>query len=212
MRGEVIAAHPELDELRDEYSDLLERRNDEVSRLLTERLEALNTEIAELTTTPINELNEQIDEIEEEVEEIDAEIKEQVKERLERLNNQIEEINETAGPLYAAARELAQTGLASINSDLEQIDNDYAARIADVARRFKGAQETVATELKESGQSVIDAFAWPKPVAAIADDEPLFDSKRPYLEQIEHYSRHSGKLTERKQFKLTRPRKKRLTT
>jgi hypothetical protein len=201
MRGEVIAAHPELDELRDEHSNLIERRNEAIEELLTERLEELNREITELTAEPINELNEQIDEIKGEVEEIDSEIKEQVEARVDRLNEQIVEINEAAGPLYAAARELAQTGAASINRELEQIEDSHAARIAEVSRRFQEAQQAVATELKESGQSVIDAFEWPKPVAAVPDDEPLFDSKRPYLEQIEHYAKHSGKLTERKRFK-----------
>jgi predicted nucleic acid-binding Zn-ribbon protein len=205
MRDEVIGAHPELDELRAKHRDLGESRNDQVDELLAERLSALNTEISGLIEAPIRQLNEEITEIREEVGEIEEEIKEQVKDRLDKLNKRIDDINEAAGPLYTEARELAQAKLAEINSTIAEIDRDYAVRITEAARRFQEAQEVVEAELNTSGQKVIDAFELPKPVAAVADDEPLFDSKRDYIEQIEHYAKHSGKLTVRK--RLGRPRK-----
>jgi hypothetical protein len=207
MRDEVIESHPELDELRDKHSNLVERRNDDIDELLTDRLDGLNTQISDLIEDPIDELNEEIYAINEEVSEIDREIKEQVKDRLEKLNKRIDDINEAAGPLYTAARELAQSKIAEINSKIAEIERDYAARIAEVARQFKESQEVVEAELHHAGQEVIEAFEWPKPFAAVADDEPLFDSKRDYLDQIAYYAKHSGKLTERKRYKLTKPRR-----
>jgi hypothetical protein len=39
-----------------------------------------------------------------------------------------------------------------------------------------------------------DTLQWPEPAEGDEYDNPLFDSQRPYLEQIDRYKRHQGKL------------------
>jgi len=51
----------------------------------------------------------------------------------------------------------------------------------------------------------IDSYEWPEPQDGDEDDDPMFDSTRSYLDQIDRYKRHQGKSSERKprkQFKL----------
>jgi hypothetical protein len=42
----------------------------------------------------------------------------------------------------------------------------------------------------------VDDFDWPEPDEGDEDDDPLFDSTREYLDQIDRYKAHQGKATE----------------
>ena len=44
----------------------------------------------------------------------------------------------------------------------------------------------------------VDSFEWPEPDDGDEDDDPLFDSTRDYVEQIDRYKEHQGKTIERK--------------
>jgi hypothetical protein len=44
----------------------------------------------------------------------------------------------------------------------------------------------------------LDEVEWPEPEAGDEDDDPLFDSTRGYVEQIDRYKQHQGKPTERR--------------
>jgi predicted nucleic acid-binding Zn ribbon protein len=42
----------------------------------------------------------------------------------------------------------------------------------------------------------VDAYDWPEPDDGDEDDDPLFDSTREYVEQVDRYKEHQGKPTE----------------
>jgi hypothetical protein len=44
----------------------------------------------------------------------------------------------------------------------------------------------------------VDGFEWPEPDDGDEDDDPLFDSTRDYVEQVDRYKEHQGKTTGRK--------------
>ena len=43
---------------------------------------------------------------------------------------------------------------------------------------------------------ILDEYDWPTPANGNEDADPLFDSTRDYLEQIDRYKEHQGKPTE----------------
>jgi hypothetical protein len=46
----------------------------------------------------------------------------------------------------------------------------------------------------------LDEIEWPEPDEGDEDLDPLFDSTRDYVEQIDHYKEHQGKPTERRAY------------
>ena len=48
------------------------------------------------------------------------------------------------------------------------------------------------------------SYDWPEPVAGAEDPDPLFDSRRGYVEQVDRYKRHQDKPIERKFKTMTR--------
>ena len=53
----------------------------------------------------------------------------------------------------------------------------------------------IARDLRDAAPDV-DNYDWPdEPADADEDDDPLFDSTRDYIEQIDRYKRHQGRLT-----------------
>jgi hypothetical protein len=44
----------------------------------------------------------------------------------------------------------------------------------------------------------LDAIDWPEPRDCREDNDPMFDSTRSYVEQVDRYKRHQGKPTTRR--------------
>jgi hypothetical protein len=98
-----------------------------------------------------------------------------------------------------------QEALVAIRAEVEE---RYGARIADAIAAINA---TVA-QFYDHAEAVIDAIAddleerkpdpeevdWPEIEDADENDDPLFDSRRSYIDQIDRYKRHQGKPTERR--------------
>jgi DNA invertase Pin-like site-specific DNA recombinase len=54
----------------------------------------------------------------------------------------------------------------------------------------------------------IDQVVWPEPCDGDEDPDPLFDSRRTYVEQIDKYKAHQGKPIARREYTRTKPHKK----
>jgi hypothetical protein len=72
-------------------------------------------------------------------------------------------------------------------------------RIADREKVFQEKArpllEAMTAELSEEAPGA-DDFDWPVPAEGQGHPDPLFDSKRPYVEQVERYHHHQGKTIE----------------
>jgi hypothetical protein len=103
-----------------------------------------------------------------------------------------------------------------------QVERDLAQASATVRRRHAGDIAALAAEhkrltalLKASERKTapimrrieraladaapdLDDYAWPEPRQGNEDPDPLFDSRRDYIEQINRYKAHQGKPTERR--------------
>ena len=120
---------------------------------------------------------------------------------------------------------------AQARSDLSEIEAGVRAEHADAIAEVEAERARVAVEIDvlreqeaalkaaytKSARPVLDKieealadaapdaddYDWPSPRDGDEDGDPLFDSTRPYLAQIDQYKRHQGKPTRRR----PRPRK-----
>jgi len=83
------------------------------------------------------------------------------------------------------------------NPGLERLAKRYAKSVRKIADRFNTLQETLAQELEEEAPDPGEVN-WPEPEEGDEDPDPLFDSTRGYLEQIDRYKEHQDKSTVRR--------------
>jgi len=104
-----------------------------------------------------------------------------------------DEISETAREIDADLHVTNIDAAASVEADLQELDRDCAA----LEERTKALYQGVITNLYEADDADVDNVEWPEPKDGDEDPDPLYDSKRTYVEQIDRYKRHQGKLTTR---------------
>ena len=108
-------------------------------------------------------------------------------------------ISETAREIDADLRVTSMDAAASVGADLRELDRAYAA----LEERTKQIYQGIITNLHEADD--IGEIEWPVPSCGDEDADPLYDSKRTYIEQIDRYKQHQGKLTTRKPGKRGAP-------
>lgn len=90
--------------------------------------------------------------------------------------------------------------LASLKDDLDELTEQLESinqQIAEWRSRADPLYQQIADEL-EAKVAELDQIDPPEPAEADEHPEPLFDSRRTYLEQIARYKAHQGRPTERK--------------
>jgi hypothetical protein len=85
-----------------------------------------------------------------------------------------------------------------INAELDAVRERHGAQFGAVAARFNQLQDTIATDLRSEAPD-LDETEWPEPAEGDEDDDPLFDSTRDYVEQIDRYKEHQDRPTCRKE-------------
>jgi hypothetical protein len=131
------------------------------------------------------------DTLEQRIDEAYAEIVEETT----RINTQVLDDNR---PEIDALR-TEQTGLATqLAERLAAIKAEFSARFQDLDNRTKTRWQTVASRLDELSPD-LGKVAWPEPLDCAEDPDPMFDSTRGYVEQMDRYKEHQGKPTTRKQ-------------
>jgi hypothetical protein len=98
---------------------------------------------------------------------------------------------EALGAIRAEYDRLAE----ELNAEIAALRERYGARFAEIAERFNAHQNTIAEALRDAAPDV-DQIDWPEPREGDEDDDPLFDSTRDYVEQIDRYKEHQDKPTE----------------
>ena len=92
---------------------------------------------------------------------------------------------------FAAIESDYGTLCGEVNPHLGAIADRFAARFADIAERHNALQQTIAAELEEEAPDPSDED-WPEPDDGDEDADPLFDSTREYVEQIDRFKKHQG--------------------
>ncbi|HEY6258219.1 MAG TPA: hypothetical protein VIY51_20750 [Xanthobacteraceae bacterium] len=95
--------------------------------------------------------------------------------------------------------EAAQEFEESIDEINEAVHEHHAQDIAELQAEFDGLTKrarklwrTVKRDLEKHAPD-LDAVEWPEPGAGYEDENPLFDSGRDYVEQIDRYKKHQEK-------------------
>ena len=83
-----------------------------------------------------------------------------------------------------------------VNPEFKKIADSYGESFREIVNRFNDLQQTIAAELEEEAPDPADAD-WPEPADGDEDGDPLFDSTRDYVEQIDRFKQHQGKPTDR---------------
>jgi hypothetical protein len=110
--------------------------------------------------------------------------------------------NNLGGRIDDTASE-AQDDLDNINTEvLERHADEIAAlkvehkkvvaAIAAFKKKATAVQNKIERDLEDEAPDA-DDYSWPEPDDGDEDDDPLFDSTRDYVEQIDRYKRHQGK-------------------
>jgi hypothetical protein len=103
--------------------------------------------------------------------------------------------------VVAAKRELLRISK-RCNAKIETAIKGSRTGYAKAATRFNRVQKKIADELQAAAPD-LDLVEWPAPVEGDEDTDPLFDSSRNYIEQVDRYKVHQHKLTKRKKWERT---------
>jgi hypothetical protein len=113
--------------------------------------------------------------------------------------------NEVAGEIVAITRQIhgrhadaiaaLEAEQATISAEVERMRERVAAMESEFDERARPILAAIAQELRDAAPDA-DDYEWPEPEDADEDDDPLFDSTRDYVEQVERYREHQGKEAE----------------
>jgi hypothetical protein len=104
------------------------------------------------------------------------------------INAELERLNRRA-----RARRRAQ--IKQLRSEWDQIAKEHQRQIAQWREGAEDVWHDIANELRAGAPDQID---WPEPAEGDEDDDPLFDSKRDYVEQMDRYKEFQDRPTSRR--------------
>jgi hypothetical protein len=109
----------------------------------------------------------------------DRDLDDEIEEVASDLNDRIDEINQAAVENYAQEIAALEADQAALNERRRRLSQDITAFLQERAPD-------------------ISAIDWPVPDGADDDPDPLFDSRRSYVDQIDRYKAYQGRPTEGK--------------
>jgi hypothetical protein len=129
---------------------------------------------------------------------IEAEISRYYDDTLDRrLSHEAGRIRRSLSTINREVHDLHRDEIEELESDWTQIASDHEAAIEEWTDRAETVWDTITEELEEHKPD-LSATEWPEPVEGDEDADPLFESSRDYVQQIDRYKQHQGKLTARK--------------
>jgi hypothetical protein len=117
-----------------------------------------------------------------------------------RIQNKVADVEEELKPINAGVRRKFRKELAKLKAARKKEDtraNAFKKKWSPTLAKIKKALNAAAPDLSQT--------KWPEPKPGDEDPDPLFDSTRDYLTQVDRFKRHQAKPTARKK---SAPRKK----
>jgi hypothetical protein len=114
----------------------------------------------------------------------------------------LDRIHEIAGEAEAELERVTRDVMQRHAGALKEIEIQRKIVEATIERAKTRTQELfeqIERDLSDAAQD-IDAIEWPDPHEGDEDADPLFDSTRGYVEQVDRYKEHQGRPTTRKMF------------
>jgi hypothetical protein len=124
----------------------------------------------------------------------DSDLSNRVEEQADQFREDVEAVRDEIIERYADERDAIERE----HQELIRRCNAALARfrrpLEQIGERHQQLQERIVEALNAEAPDP-DSVEWPEPETGDEDDDPLFDSKRDYLDQIERYKEHQGKST-----------------
>jgi hypothetical protein len=120
-----------------------------------------------------------------------------------RINAVARKVEQKMSRVTANVRERHRDEIAALEAGREEIATEIEAmreRIAEMENALEAQTQPVVDAMSdelEAEMPGLDDFEWPEPQEGYEDDDPLYDSSRGYLDQLERYRRHQGKAAPR---------------
>jgi hypothetical protein len=118
------------------------------------------------------------------------------------LSDEVEALNESVVPRYDEELNELREGLREITEALKPIREQLVPirKQAEAwCQRAERVYEAIAAELEEAAPEPPDEIECPEPIEGDEHPDPLFDSRRSYVEQVDVYKAHQGKPTEKRE-------------
>jgi hypothetical protein len=131
----------------------------------------------------------------------DTRLDDRVQDEAESFRHELGAVREEIIERHSAERDAIEKTyrklVGEINPEVKAIIDKYTRRHRAIVNRFRKLQEAIREELEAEAPDV-GSINWPEPEQRDEDGDPLFDSNRGYVEQIDRFKLHQGKRTERK--------------
>jgi hypothetical protein len=190
----------EVERYRDETID---RRIEDATAVFIRRLEAVNVEVRAqhaddiaAVETVINAGRAEIEQMRGELAAVVEPMREELTDLKDRVRNEMtvladrmrQELTQTIDQL----REEAERTTAPMREALERLFVTFRKRMRPIDHNLRDLAQPLIDKMKAELNEAAPTYDWPQPIAD-EDEAALYDSKRPYLEQLDHYHRHQGK-------------------
>ena len=118
--------------------------------------------------------------------------------------NLADAVNETASEIEWSIADITrkvhaehEVKIKTLESEWKKIAKEHARQIAAWQKQAKVVWRAITEDLEAKAPDP-DEIDWPQPADGDEDDDPLFDSTRDYVEQMDRYKAFQDKPTERR--------------
>jgi hypothetical protein len=115
------------------------------------------------------------------------------------LQDDLRRVNEAVHARHAKQIAKLEAQREKIETEIRGMYERIVEREHDLEQRARPVMDAIKSELRNEALD-LDQYDWPEPNEGDEDDDPLFDYKRNYLDQIARYRTQQGKPTEQLRF------------
>ena len=131
---------------------------------------------------------------------LDDRVNQAFDEAFQRLSDEVDDLNNIVAPRYDDEIAELRDSLETINEALKPIRQQLEP-IREQTRAWRQRVEQVYQQIAadlEAEVPDLDDIKWPEPADGDEHPDPLFDSRRSYVDQIAVYKEHQGRPTEKR--------------
>jgi hypothetical protein len=110
----------------------------------------------------------------------------------DRVRERKAEIDRAVGAINARSHRRFRTQIEALQDEWGAIATEHEHRLADWRERAEPVWRAISDEIDEQALNP-DEIDWPEPIAGDEDNDPLFDSTRDYIEQVDRFKDYQGK-------------------
>jgi hypothetical protein len=181
--------------------DALEAKHPGVLRqILIEHIERYyDADLDEAVSEAVDRFREQLERITAEIRDGHADEITAIDEQRRALDLAFEQVRSSAQATYEATVEPTRRAYYAAQAQAMVVFNETLAQARDGIMQMQQdlvdeAEPLIAKMTSEIEEAASDDFDWPEPVEIDEDDDdPLYDSTRSYVEQVDRFRRHQGK-------------------